>query len=216
MSALKSTFDIPSQWTDVLKTRPKIQGEILKSAATVHVSQLWSAGIKLLSLARMFTLPQPITPLTTQKSRTRAARRRSARFILPPSPISPGTPTMDTPCLGGLSRDTWMKILLPIADPEGVLSDRQAHGVIDWAADRSSLASEREWAGKLPHVQMWRLVDVSSVPNANERVWIAWLMRFDLGEFGSWKSCFSLFRFHFQWYHWAWVCIVMVLGEQIG
>jgi hypothetical protein len=96
-----------------------------------------------------------------------------------------------------------MKILLPIADPEGVLSDRQARGVVDWAADRSSLASEREWAGKLPHVQMWRLVDVSPVPNANERVWIAWLMRFNHSELGLGKVASGYLGFNFQWYHWA-------------
>ena len=53
-----------------------------------------------------------------------------------------------------------MRILLPMADPGQVLSERQAKSIIDWAADRSTLAREGEWAGKLPHVQMWKLLDV--------------------------------------------------------
>src|SRR5437016_2597829 len=50
--------DISSPLAEVYKARPKLQGEILKVAGNVHVCQLWSAAIRLLSLARIVTLPQ--------------------------------------------------------------------------------------------------------------------------------------------------------------
>jgi Leucine Rich repeat len=162
LNSLKN--DVVSHWTDILKARPKIQGEILKSSGTVHVCQLWSAGIKLLSIARMFVLPQQTKCAFNPTTRTRTPKRQSPRVSLPPSPVSPGTPKsprlMKSRCVGGLEKKLWMRILLPIADPSGVLTERQALNIIDWAADRSTLAKEGEWAGKLPHVQMWKLLDV--------------------------------------------------------
>jgi hypothetical protein len=161
--------DTKQYWIEVLKARPKIQGEILKATRTVHVSQLWSAGIKLLSLARIFTLPQP------QKSRSNLRprypkQRSNSRLILPPSPLSPvprkssRLPSLvRSNCVGGIDKAVWIQILVPVADPNGVLSERQAMSVVDWAADRGSLAKEGEWAGKLQHVQMWKLLDVSIV-----------------------------------------------------
>jgi len=55
-----------------------------------------------------------------------------------------------------------MKVLLLCADPGKVLSERQVINIIHWAADRTTLAKEGEWAGKLSHVQMWKLLDVLS------------------------------------------------------
>jgi hypothetical protein len=63
--------------------------------------------------------------------------------------------------VGGLDITLWTKILWPLIDTEGVLSERQAICVVEWAADKGSLAREHEWAGKLQHVQMWKLLDVS-------------------------------------------------------
>jgi hypothetical protein len=163
-------LDVRPYWTEVLKARPKIQGEILKNSRNVHVSQLWSAGIKLLSLARTFTLPQPQRPRVGSNVRQRYNRRRSsAKLVLPPSPLSPGATKPRLPrfvsstCVGGLDKKVWMQILIPLADPDRVLSERQAMAVVDWAADRGSLAREGEWAGKLQHVQMWRLLDVRHI-----------------------------------------------------
>jgi hypothetical protein len=165
--------DVRPYWTEVLKARPKIQGEILKKSKNVHVSQLWSAGIKLLSLARTFTLPQPQKPRVGSNLRQRYNRRRSsARLILPPSPLSPGVPQSRFPrlvsstCVGGLDKKVWIQILIPLADPDRVLSERQAMSVVDWAADRGSLEKEGEWAGKLQHVQMWKLLDVPHTSSA--------------------------------------------------
>lgn len=151
-------------WSEILKVRPKIQGEILKVSGTVHVSQLWSAGIKLLALARMFTLPQKQPP--GPKARVRNVKcRYTVKVALPPSPVSLSSPKLPEPeaksdCMGSFSKNVWMRILLPMADPGQVLSERQARSIIDWAADRNTLAREGEWAGKLPHVQMWKLLDV--------------------------------------------------------
>ena len=171
-------MDIMPYWSEILKARPKIQGEILKISRNVHVSQLWSAGIKLLSLARIFTLPQPQKPPTSPNARIRIAKQRHiVKVSLPPSPISPtspGAPKLTrSNCIGGLEKKLWMKILLLIADTGEVLSERQAMSIIDWAADRSTLAKEGEWAGKLQHVQMWKLLDVSSpASNLTYSVWI--------------------------------------------
>jgi hypothetical protein len=173
ISPSKLTFDIPPHWTDVLKMRPKIQGEILKSAGIVHVSQLWSAGIKLLSLTRVVTLPQATKAPANPKGRSRHGKRRSNRIILPPSPISPGIPECRSLCYGGLPKMVWMQIMRYEADPEGVLSERQAIAIVDWASDRASLAKEGEWAGKLRHVQMWKLLDVSLFQDTDCRLWIA-------------------------------------------
>jgi Leucine Rich repeat len=145
-------------WMDTVKTRTKLQGEILKLAGTVHVCQLWTAAIKLLSLGRIVML---------RESRAGTNGMREYRPTLPPSPLSPGTPKTSriqrAECLGGLDVNLWLRILVPIADPQRVLSDGQITSVIDWAADRGTLLKEGEWAGKLPHVQMWKLLDVPPV-----------------------------------------------------
>jgi hypothetical protein len=154
--------DITSPLAEVYKARPKIQGEILKITGTVHVCQLWSAAIKLLSLARILTLPQAVkTPTATTPGRR--SKRRPTKVYLPPSPISPGplSKIKKSHCVGGLDPRLWAKILWPLVDTERVLSERQAISVVEWAADKGSLAREHEWAGKLQHVQMWKLLDVS-------------------------------------------------------
>jgi hypothetical protein len=159
-----SGFDTMPHWAEILKVRPKIQGEILKVSGNVHVSQLWSAGIKLLALARMFTLPEK--QLSSPKAVVRNVKSMdTVKVALPPSPVSPCSPKLPEPeiksdYVGGFPKNLWMRILLPMADPGHVLSERQAKSIFDWAADRSTLAREGEWAGKLPHVQMWKLLDV--------------------------------------------------------
>ena len=161
--------DIMIYWAEVLKTRPKLQGEVLKSAKTVHVLQLWSVALKLLTLARIFTLPQPQKAPMSAISIARHNRRRPAplRHVLPPSPVSPGKPQSfqleRSRCVGSLDTAIWMKILVPIADSQGILSELQAMKVVSWASDRDTLAREGEWAGKLAHVQIWRLLDVGSI-----------------------------------------------------
>ena len=156
--------DVTTYWTDVVKIRPKIQGEILKDATTVHISQLWSAAVKLLSLARVFTLPQPRKKVAPYVLHSLDYTPRTAvPPTLPLSPVSPGTPKIPklrSHCVGALDINLWMRILIPIADPEGILSETQAMNVVSWASDRNSLAKEGELAGKLTHVQMWRLLDV--------------------------------------------------------
>ena len=153
--------EISSPLAEVYKARPKLQGEILKVAGNVHVCQLWSAAIRLLSLARIVTLPQsPKTPNSTLPGRR--GKRRPTKVLLPPSPISP-TPVSKVKkshCVGGLDLKLWANILSPIVDPDKVLSEQQAVSVVAWAADKGTLAKEHEWAGKLQHVQMWKLLDV--------------------------------------------------------
>jgi len=165
-ASLASTGSTPlhvtTHWNEIIKSRPKLQGEILKVKGTVHISQLWAAAVKLFSLARIFILS------TTPKHSTFPAAGLSGKpgiavkVSLPPSPTSPVRLPKYTrgECVGGLERRLWLKILLEIADPERCLSERQALHVLSWAADRGTLAKESEWAGKLPHVQMWKLLDV--------------------------------------------------------
>lgn len=164
ISLTPTKVDIMPHWTDILKTRPKLQGELLKNSGNVHISQLWSAGIKLLSLSRTFTLPTIPLPSSITTSRS-TKQGYPVKVSLPPSPVSPGTPRLPrlnkSTGVGGLEKKVWMRILLPVADPSGILSERQAMHIIDWAADRTTLAKEGEWAGKLPHVQMWKLLDVN-------------------------------------------------------
>lgn len=168
VSAMSSKLDIQGHMIDIVKARTKIQGEILKSSGTLHISQLWTATIKLLCLARTFTIPPPQKPLPQSVSvRTRGPKPKCpVRVSLPPSPVSPVSPwhfpKMERSELtGGLAKDLWMKILLFAADPSQVLLERQAMNIIHWAADRTTLSKEAEWAGKLTHVQMWKLLDVS-------------------------------------------------------
>jgi hypothetical protein len=171
VSVSSSKFDIQCHMTDILKARPKIQGEILKISGTLHISQLWSAAIKLLSLGRMFTISPPPKPLLKNVGvRSRGGKSKYAvKVSLPPSPVSPVSPwhfpkLERSELVGGLKKELWMKVLLLAADPGQVLSERQAMTIIDWAADKTTLAKEAEWAGKLPHVQMWKLLDVISSP----------------------------------------------------
>jgi hypothetical protein len=158
-----------AHWTEIMRSRPKFQGEILKAAGTVHISQLWATAVKLLSLARIFTLfptqPRKQTNLPTQSVWPKQQRKMEVRVTLPPttptSPVRPSLPRMSRgDCVGGLDRRLWLRILLEIADPEGCLSERQGLHVLSWAADSATLAKESEWAGKLPHVQIWKLLDV--------------------------------------------------------
>lgn len=167
--ATSSKLDVQGHMADIVKARTKIQGEIIKSSGTLHISQLWSATIKLLSLARMFTIPPPQKSLTQNVSvRSRGAKSKyPVRVSLPPSPVSPLSPwhfpkLERSELVGGLTKELWMKVLLFSADPGNVLSERQAINIIHWAADRTTLAKEAEWAGKLSHVQMWKLLDVLS------------------------------------------------------
>ena len=179
--------DVNAQWADVVKTRPKLQGEILKSAKTVHISQLWAASVKLLSLARIFTLPPSQKTAVGAIGASRENRRWNVPrpIQIPPSPVSPSTPKAPrmtrSQCIGSLDEKIWMKILLPIADPEGILSEVQAMDVIKWACDRNTLAREGEWAGKLAHVQIWKLLDVLLIFDLmlTLRHWSVLAMRFD-------------------------------------
>jgi len=150
-------------WMDTVKIRTKLQGEILRSTGTVHGCQLWTAAIKLLSLMRIVTLAQ------SRMETAAVLKKHPTRPTWPPTPGSPGFPKphriSKIECLGGLDITLWMKILSPIADPQKVLSDGQLTSVIEWASDRATLLKEAEWAGKLPHVQMWKLLDVQHCVN---------------------------------------------------
>jgi len=155
---------VTTHWNEIIKSRPKLQGEILKVKGTVHISQLWAAAVKLFSLARIFILSTTPNPSTFPAAGSWGNPGIAVKVSLPPSPTSPTRVPKYTrgECVGGLERRLWLKILLGIADPERCLSERQALQVLSWAADRGTLAKEGEWAGKLPHVQMWKLLDVHS------------------------------------------------------
>jgi len=159
--------DVIASWNEVLKSRPKIQGEILKTSGSVHICQLWTAGIKLLSLARIFTLPAKPTAPHKRSTSPRTPKKATVKITLPPTPVSPRlSPLTRLPTVkrssyvGQLDQKIWTKILVQVADPEGALSERQALHIVEWAADRTTLHKERECAGKLLHVQMWKLLEV--------------------------------------------------------
>jgi hypothetical protein len=88
----------------------------------------------------------------------------AVKVSLPPSPESSlRMPTMMRgKGVGELDMQVWLRILWGIVDTEGCLSERQALHVLSYAADRGTLAIEKVRAGKLPHYQMWRLLEVPS------------------------------------------------------
>ncbi|ODQ53306.1 hypothetical protein SAICODRAFT_70905 [Saitoella complicata NRRL Y-17804] len=59
---------------------------------------------------------------------------------------------------GKLSHALWLGVLSKL-DAEGVMSRRQRNNVLSWAGDRGTLEVEKEWAGKLTHVQIWRFLE---------------------------------------------------------
>jgi hypothetical protein len=149
---------------EILKSRPKFQGEILRATHTFHDSQLWSAAVKLLSLARIFLIPPVSKQSTLPVQSVWGKPKMAVKVSLPPSPER----TVRMPAMargtavGGLDMQIWLKILWGIVDTEGCLSERQALHVLSYAADRGTLAIEKVRAGKLPHYQMWRLLEVPS------------------------------------------------------
>jgi hypothetical protein len=150
--------------TESLKSRPKFQGEILKATESFHNSQLWSAAVKLLSLARIFLIPPPHKPNALPAQAVWGKPKMAVKVSLPPSPESSlRMPTMVRgKGVGELDMQVWLRILWGIVDTEGCLSERQALHVLSYAADRGTLAIEKVRAGKLPHYQMWRLLEVPS------------------------------------------------------
>lgn len=60
---------------------------------------------------------------------------------------------------GNLPENIWVRIITLVTDPQNVLSVKQRRNVIAWARTRESLERERELAGKLRSVQIWRVLD---------------------------------------------------------
>lgn len=50
-------------------------------------------------------------------------------------------------------------VLISAYDPEATLSTRQYRGILDWSRSPEHRELEHEWAGKLPHVQQWRMLE---------------------------------------------------------
>lgn len=142
--------------SELERARNKVQGSILKDAG-LNGCQLWKISFKMLVLSRaMFlssTTPPPI---------------RSARSVSGSSATtvkSPGRERSDDPprgiAVGGikLPEKVCVEILRFAVDPEGIMSNRQCLNIIAWAEDRLTLQKEREVAGKLLSLQMWRILD---------------------------------------------------------
>lgn len=61
--------------------------------------------------------------------------------------------------IGPLPIRAWAKIFCFLADPSGILSERQRRAVITWGSNRDTLASEAEILGKPASVQIWRVLE---------------------------------------------------------
>ncbi|KAI5777507.1 hypothetical protein EDC01DRAFT_732399 [Geopyxis carbonaria] len=60
---------------------------------------------------------------------------------------------------GNLSEDVWISIIKKTADSNQLLSSDQCLRIVVWAKSRETLEKERELAGKLPSVQIWKVLD---------------------------------------------------------
>lgn len=68
-------------------------------------------------------------------------------------------PHNDPPMIGPLPAQAWEKVLTHLADPTGILSERQRRAIVAWGSNRDTLASEAEILGKPASVQIWHVLD---------------------------------------------------------
>ncbi|KAI5841549.1 hypothetical protein DFP73DRAFT_633327 [Morchella snyderi] len=60
---------------------------------------------------------------------------------------------------GNLPAELWIRIIALATDPKGVLSGKQRKNIVTWAKTSESLERERDLAGKLRSVQIWRVLE---------------------------------------------------------
>lgn len=65
----------------------------------------------------------------------------------------------DEEVTGGMPVSVWIRTLRALCDPEHVLSQRQVDGIVSWARNRRTLATEADGVGKSESVQIWRVLE---------------------------------------------------------
>lgn len=60
---------------------------------------------------------------------------------------------------GNLPTELWIRIIALVTDPKDVLSEKQRKNIVAWAKISESLERERDLAGKLRSVQIWRVLE---------------------------------------------------------
>ncbi|KAI5788880.1 hypothetical protein DFH27DRAFT_213350 [Peziza echinospora] len=168
------------------RSRSKIQGMILKDEGPEQI-ELWRSAIKTLVLARALLLDaEPSSPIVSSSSSrnscfdTPSSPRVShaTTTVLPTSPqnLSPssyklyrtsfhGSSThseslrQNNKLPGKLPEYIWHRIIAYAADSNNTMSTQQLRNVIEWGRQRETLIREKEFAGKLPSVQIWRFLE---------------------------------------------------------
>ncbi|KAF8473351.1 hypothetical protein BDZ91DRAFT_714481 [Kalaharituber pfeilii] len=173
---------------DLDRSRSKIQGTILKEGGPSQID-LWKAALKALVLTRTLLLEnETISPSSLGRNIPSCRRQDCLQAPIslqpvnhsspplqysPPSPQSykayrmylhntlpSGLPVKSVTSLPGkLPEHIWQKIISLTADPQGTMSTQQLRNVHEWGRQRETLWREREFAGKLPSVQIWRFLE---------------------------------------------------------
>ena len=77
------------------------------------------------------------------------------------SPFCKDSEDDDRKCVGGLPSSMWKEIIIQSADPDGLLSNKQRANLFEWASTGETLERERMLNGKLPSLQIWRVLDAT-------------------------------------------------------
>ena len=168
------------------RSRSKIQGTILKEEGPEQI-ELWSSAIKTLVLARALLLDDgPSSPILSGSSSRNCCFDTShsphvahaTTTVIPTSPqnLSPSSYKLYRTSFHGSSTHSessrqnnnlpgklpeyiWHRIIAYVADPNNTMSSQQLRNVIEWGRQRETLMREKEFAGKLPSVQIWRFLE---------------------------------------------------------
>ena len=126
--------------------------------------------------AGLFVTAQSSRPVTPQVFRHPFARKRQnsgsvqsqsrhgsspASSRMDVSPLK-GAVRMDgaePKIIGGLPVQAWSIILALLADPHGMLSDRQVKAIVTHGSNRRTLAMEADALGKPDPVQIWKVLE---------------------------------------------------------
>ncbi len=118
---------------------------------TLRLGQEWRNG----KLVLTPILPSPKTPV-------------APAVLAPPTPPPPSSTALKkfgvpyrTDLLFGLTVDVWRRIVAYAVNADGVMSEEQQGGMVDWAMHRGTLAQEIESLGKPKSAQIWKVLDAT-------------------------------------------------------
>lgn len=140
------TRSVPSELD---QARSRIQGGLLKDPGPQAV-ELWSASVKMLSIARGILLePGEEKVVDTRSPPGKTASIEAASQLIYGQAPGPW----------GLSEALWRPIIALASGAVGVLSSKQQESIVQWARDRGTLGREREAVGKSQSEQIWRVLE---------------------------------------------------------